>query len=235
MADPISIVGLGASVAGGISKVAGAGVNTQAQKLNIQGQMLQTMGQAFQHKVGAQQYEYQANINMYQAAVSMLNKQISKQNAAYARDVGEVEAQQEASKHRAEQGAMIASQGASGLSVSGASATRVREGMIEVGYYDQMQTRASAAKKAYGYEVEAVMHEAQADVYRYTAEMNEDQAKNELTAAKMTESTLGLQQQAMGLADTAGKFNMLGSIAGMAGSVADKWMAGKGLGMFGLG
>jgi len=233
MADPVSIIGLGASAVGGISKIAGAGVNASAQKLGIQGQMLQVMGQAFQHRVGAQQYQYQANISKYQAAVSLLNRDISKQNAAYARDVGEVKAQMVGMKHRAEQGEMIATQGSSGLSVAGGSATRVREGMIDIGYYDQMQTRASAAKTAYGYEIEATMHAAQADVYKYTAEMQEDQVKNELTAADMTESSMGILKQASSLADTSAGINIMGSIAGTAGSVADKWMAGKGLAMFG--
>ena len=233
MADPISIIGLGSTVIGGVSKIFGAKQNAEAKKLDIRGQMLQTMGAAFQHRVGAQQYEYQANISKYQAAVAELNKKISKQNAAYARDVGEVEAQQVGMKHRAEQGEMIAFQGASGLSVAGGSATRVREGMIEIGYYDQMQTRASAAKKAYGYEVEATMHGAQADVYRYTATMQEAQKDNELKAADMTEGALGMQKEAMGMAETSGTINMLGSLAGAAGSVADKWIQGKGLGMFG--
>ena len=232
MADPVSAIGLGSTVVGGISKIAGASNNTQAQKLAIQGKMQELMGAAFGHQVGAQQYQYQANISKYQAAVSLLNKQIAKNNAAYSRDVGEIEAQQVGMKSRAEQGEMIAFQGASGLSVAGGSATRVREGMIEVGYYDQMQTRASAAKKAYGYEVEATMHQAQADVYAYTAEMQEDQRDNELKAADMTMQGVGLQQQAMGLVEKAGTINILGSLAGTAGSVADKWQAGKGLAMF---
>jgi hypothetical protein len=231
MADPVSAIGLGASAVGGVSKIFGAKNNADAQKLAIQGKMLETMGAAFGHQVGAQQYQYQANISKYQAAVSLLNKQISKQNAAYARDVGEVSAQQVGMKSRAEQGEMIAFQGSSGLSVAGGSATRVREGMIELGYYDQMQTRASAAKTAYGYEIEATMHQAQADVYSYTAEMQEDQRDNELKAADMTMQAIPLQQQAMSLADTSGTLNIMGSLAGTAGSVADKWMAGKGLAM----
>src|SRR5215510_7675572 len=227
MADPISMVSLGSTAIGGVSKIMGAGTNAQAQKLGIQGQMMKVMGEAFQHSVGAQQYQYQANISKYQAAVSLLNRDISKQNAAYARDVGEVKAQMVGMKHRAEQGEMIATQGASGLSVAGGSATRVREGMIELGYYDQMQTRASAAKTAYGYEIEATMHEAQADVYKYTAEMQEDQRDNELTAANMTKQSMGILQQASNLADTSAGINIMGSIAGAAGSVADKWMGGK--------
>ena len=233
MADPVSIAGIGMTAIGGVSKMMGAKTNADAQKINIQGQMLQTIGAAFAHKAQAQQYQYEANINKYQAAVSLLNRDISKQNAAYARTVGEVQAQQIGMKGAAERGELIASQGASGLSVAGASAGRVREGMIEVNYYDQMQARASAAKKAYGYEIEATMHEAQSDVYRYTATMNESQRDNEMTAAKITESSLGMQQQAMGLADKQANISMLGSLAGTAGSVADKWIQGGGLGMFG--
>jgi|SRR5262245_1784367 len=232
MADPVSAISLGSTAVSGVSKIMGASNNAEAAKLGIKGKMLETMGAVFQHQVGAQQYQYQANISRYQAAVSLLNKQISKQNAAYARDVGEVQAQQVGMKSRAEQGEMIAFQGSSGLSVAGGSATRVREGMMELGYYDQMQVRSSAAKTAYGYEIEATMHQAQADVYSYTAEMQEDQRDNELKAADMTKQGLGLQQQAMDLADKSAGINIMGSIAGTAGSVADKWMAGKGLAMF---
>jgi len=234
MADPatMGVIGIGSSVMGGLTKAAGAKTNAQAQQLNIQGQMLQTIGAAFGQRVQAEQYLYEADINKYQSAVSLINRDIAKQNAAYSREVGEVEAQQVGMKAAAERGEMTAFQGASGLSVSGGSATRVREGMIEIGYYDQMQTRASAAKKAYGYEVEAAMHEAQSEVYRFTATENEFQSKMALTAANMTEQALPLQQQAMGIAQKAGDIGVMGSLVGAAGSVADKWVQGKGFGLF---
>jgi hypothetical protein len=228
MANPLGLVagavGIGSTIAGGAAQVAGAQANLQAQQLGIQGQMLQTLGTAFGFQTQAQQYEYQSNINKYQAGVAKVNEDIAKSNANYERDMGEVDAQQAGMKSRYELGEMKASQGASGIDVNSGSSTRVRESMIDLGYYNQTLIRSSAAKKAYGYEVEATQDEAQADVYRYTAAMNEDQAKNALTASDMTMKALPLQQQAMGVASQAASAQIAGSIAGTVGSVASKWL-----------
>jgi hypothetical protein len=235
MADPatMGMISMGSSVAGGLLGVKGATTNAEAQRLGIQGRMMETMAQAFGFKTQAQQYGYQSNINKYQAAVAEQNKIISKANASYARDVGEVEAQQSGMKSRRDLGEMIASQGASGLDVNKGTGTKVRESMIDIGYYNQALIRSSAAKKAYGYEVEATEHEAQADVYRYTAQMNEDQAKNALMAADYTMQALPLQQRAMSLADTTESLGIMGSLVSATGSVASKWIQGKNMGMWG--
>lgn len=224
----MAAVGIGSSVLSGITGAMGAKNNADAQKLNIQGQLMSAMGQAFQMDVQARQYDYSADINKYQAAVAEINRDIAKQNAAYSRDVGEVEAQQAGMKHHAEQSEMIVAQGASGLSVGGTSATRVRESMIELGYQDQATIRASAAKKAYGYEVEATMDQAQSDVYKFTAEVNEDQARLARTAAGMTRSNAtSMAASATSLAESAGTIGVLGSLVGATGSVANKWMQYK--------
>lgn len=235
MADPATMGGIsiGSSVLGGIFGAKGAANNAEAQKLGIQGQMLQTMGQAFGFEVQAQQYEYAANIAKYQAGVAEINRDIAKGNATYSRDAGEVEAQQAGMKSRADLGEMTAAQGASGLDVNVGSAGRVRESMIELGSYNQALIRSSAAKKAYGYEVEATQDQAQADIYRYTGKMNEDQAANALTAADMTRKALPLQQQAMGLAEESGTIGILGSLVGASGSVANKWLKGSEMKMWG--
>ena len=226
-------VSIGSSILGGVSKAASAGINAEAQKIGIQGQMLQTMGQAFGFKAQAQQSRYTANINKYQAGVAELNKEIAKSNANYSRDLGEVEASQAGMKAHADLGEMIAHQGASGISVSSGSSAKVRESMVEIGKYTQDVIRSSAAKKAYGYDVEAAQYGAQADVYRYTAEQNEAQATNAMTAAGITEKSLSLQQSAMGLVDTAKTVNIVGSLVGTAGSVADKWSEGSFKGLTG--
>jgi hypothetical protein len=218
---------LGSTVLGGVTKAMGASSNADAQRINIRGQMLQTMGQAFGFKAQAQQSTYQANINKYQAGVADINKEIAKGNANYSRDIGEVEAQQAGMKAHADMGEMIATQGSSGISVNSGSSTRVRESMVEIGQYTQSVIRSSAAKKAYGYEVEAMQYGAQADVYRYTATMNEAQAENAMTAAGITEKAYGLQEQAMSNVGKAEGIGILGSLVGTAGSVANKWSEGS--------
>lgn len=228
MAEPMSMISLGSTVASGIMGIGKAKTQADAQRLNIQGQLMKAMGEAFGMEVQAQQYGYEANKNRYQAAVADLNKEISEGNAAYAREVGEVEAQQAGMKSRAELGEMTAAQGASGLDVNVGSAVKVRESMIEIGDYTQKIVRASAAKKAYGYDVEAMQYGAQADVYRYTATQNEAQAGESLKGAAMVRRTATTQAgEATSLAGRAEGLNIMGSIVGTAGSVADKWTSGS--------
>jgi hypothetical protein len=220
-------ISLGSSLLGGVTKMMGASTNADAQKINIRGQMMQTMAQAFGFQAQAQQSTYEANKNRYQAGVADINKEIAAANAFYSRDVGEVEAQQAGMKAHSDMGEMIAQQGASGLSVNSGSSTKVRESMAEIGKYTQDVIRSSAAKKAYGYEVEAAQYGAQAEIYRYTAKQNEAQAENAITASNMTKSSLGLQQEAMSNVDTAKNINIMGSLVGTAGSVANKWSEGS--------
>jgi hypothetical protein len=228
MASPVAI---GTSIAGGIFGAMGAQTKAQGEQLNITGQMIGTIGKAFQFDVESQNYKWKSGVEEYQAAVARNNKLIAEQNANYERDVGEVTAQQLGMKQAWERGQMIAQQGASGLSVSGASAERVRAGMIDVGYHEQAITRANAAHVAYGYEVQATQFEAEAAIHSSTAEMDKIQADNATTAANITRQALPLQQAAMDLSKTAGTIGVLSSLTGAAGSVAGKWMQGSFQGM----
>jgi hypothetical protein len=169
-----------------------------------------------------------------------MNKNVALQNANYERDVGEIDATQAGMKSRAELAQAKAGQGASGIDVNSESSTAVRESMIELGNYDQMMIRSNAARKAYGYEVEASEAGAQADLYRYSSAMNLTQKANALTAAGMTEALLPIQQQSMALAGQAGQLSAQGSMISAAGSVASKWIQGvqlfggsSGLNLFG--
>jgi len=228
MADPISMgvmgaIGIGGTILGGVSKVAGAAITAQGQQLSIQGQMLNTIGKAFQYDVEAQEYRYKSEEEQYLAAVSKMNQQIALQNANYERDKGEVEASAQGMQDRYARGATLASQAASGIDVNSGSSTAVRESMVELSQYNQALIRANAAKVAYGYDVEATQHEAQAAIHTMTAALDTAQAQNATTAAGITRAALPLEQQAYNLAGTAGTINMLGSIASTAGSVATKW------------
>jgi hypothetical protein len=228
MAAPVAI---GTSIAGGIFGAMGAKTKAAGEQLNIQGQMIGTMGKAFQFDVESQNYKWKAGVEEYQAEVARRNKIIAQQNAEYERTTGEVTASQLGMKQAWERGQMMAQQGASGLSVSGKSAERVRAGMIDVGYNEQAITRANAAHVAYGYEVQATQFEAEAAIHSSTAEMDKVQAENATTAANITRAALPLQQAAMDLSKTAGNIGVLSSLTGAAGSVAGKWMQGSFQGM----
>jgi len=205
----------------------GASVNADAQKIGIQGQMMQTMAQAFGFQAQAQQSTYEANKSRYLAGVADINKEIAKANANYVRDMTEEEVSDAAMKMRSDKGEMVAQMGASGIAVNSGSSARVLDSMTDISQHTQEVMRASGAKKAYGYEVEAVQYGSQADIYRYTAQQQDAQAENAITASDMTKSSLGLQRQAMSNVDTAKNVNILGSLVGTAGSVANKWTEGS--------
>jgi hypothetical protein len=228
MAAPVAI---GTSIAGGIFGAMGAQTKAQGEQNQIAGQMIGTMGKAFQFDVESQNYKWKSGVEEYQAAVARNNKIIAQQNAQYERDTGEVTASQLGMKQAWERGQMMTQQGASGLSVSGKSAERVRSGMIAVGYNEQAITRANAAHVAYGYEVQATQFEAEAAIHSTTAEMDKVQAENATTAANITRAALPLQSAAMDLSKTAGTIGVLSSLTGAAGSVAGKWMQGSFQGM----
>ena len=171
MAAPVAIGGMAAQVARSI---------------------IGAMGSAYQGQA-------QANMYTYQAGVAQLNTTIEKQNADYARASGEVEAQQSGMKTRFQVGSERAAQGGSGLDVNTGSPLAVRESTQEVGAEDTAIVRSNAARRAYGYEVEAAQSTAQA----------------------------GLDLMSATTAKTAGNIGAVSSLLGGAGSVASKWMGYK--------
>src|SRR5215467_2711732 len=228
MANPLSLIGLGVSTAatiqGGKLQQEAAGVQAQGAITQIQGQIMQTIAEACGMQVEATQYAYQAQAARYKAAVADVNANIADQNAAYERDVGDIVASQEGMKTRADVGAMKASQGASGIDVNSGSSVHVRESMIELGTYDEMTTRTSAARKAFAYGVEAMQDRSQADLYRYESSMNLAQKQNALTAAGMTMDAIPIQQHAAALAGEAGAIGAQAAMINTVGSVASKWL-----------
>jgi hypothetical protein len=235
MASPAVMagVGMGASALGGIFGAQGAEVSAKGQQLGIQGQILNTVGQIFGLQTKAQQYGYSANIADYQAGVAKVNADIAAQNASYARDVGEVSAEQAGMKAKADIGSMTAHQAASGIDIESGSSQNVRTSMVEIGQYSEAMIRANAAKQAYGYEVEEMQDKSQADLYTYTAGIDRTQAANTMAAAGLAEQAIPLEQQAYGLAGQAGDIGAMASLVGGAGSVASKWSSASKLGMFG--
>jgi hypothetical protein len=101
----------------------------------------------------------------YQANIARMNAQIAQQNAAYEVNLGEVQAQQQGMKTKSIIGQTKAVQGASGLDLNSGSAMEVRASEAELGAADQATIRSNAARRAYGFQVEAAQDEAQASLY----------------------------------------------------------------------
>lgn len=173
MADPatLAMASMGATAGGGV--------------LDAVGKLM---------KGGADASAYQ-----YQAGVARINEQIAKGNADYERHVGEVQAQREGMKTAQDIGSTKAGQAGSGLDVSSGSGAAVRDTQLEVGQYDQALIRSNAARKAYGFEVEATSEEAK---------------------ARMADSAASKSK-------TAGVLGALGSLISAGGSVAGKWIQYK--------
>lgn len=150
--------------------------------------------------------EGQAKSNMYnyQASVAKINEDIAKQNATYAKEVGEREAQKLGMKGRYEVGQAKALQSGRGLDVNTGSNAAVRDSMEMVSAHEQAVARANSAKKAYGYEVEAVSQRAQGTMSR-------------MAAAD---------------AERAGELGFYTSLLGTASSVSSKWLQGSRAGVY---
>lgn len=170
MADPVTLAGIsgGATVAGSITGAIGSLMSGEAN----------------------------AGMYKYQSGIARINQQIAKQNADYSRKVGEVEAQTSGMKTKAQIGTIKTAQAASGLDINKGSADDVRDSQHEIGAYDQGIIRSNAARRAYGYEVEAAKDVAQAGAYDRAASNAKD----------------------------AGVIGAISSILGGAGSVSSKWL-----------
>jgi hypothetical protein len=149
------------------------------------------------------QANYQTN--MYQAGVAAINRRISLQNADYERRMGEVEAQQVGLRHGQIIGRQRAAQGASGIDVNTGTAPMLRESQHDVSRQDQRVTRANAARRAYGHEIEAMSAEHSENLYRMAGTNAVRAAENRATS----------------------------SLLSGASSVASRWTSGYQTGMFG--
>lgn len=131
----------------------------------------------------------------YQSGVAKINQQLKKQDAEYARDVGEVEAQQAGMRTRGAVGSTRAAQGARGIDVNTGSAADIRKSQIDLGQQDERIIRSNAARRAYGFEVEGMNQGVQANIYGMAAKD----------------------------AGSAGAIKGAGTLISTAGTVASKW------------
>ena len=176
MAAPLAVVGIGSAIAGSATSALGAAFTGSAQ----------------------------ANMYNYQAAVANMNSQIAKQNADYEVALGEQRTQKVAMASQARTGTITAGAGASGLDINSGSKSEVIASSEKLGQYDEAIQRSDAARRAYGYEVEAADFTAQG----------------------------ALDTAAASTSKTAAEFNVAKSIIGGVGSVADKWYSGVQSGIF---
>lgn len=111
-----------------------------------------------------EQGQAQQNMYNYKAQVARINQQVNKQNAAWALQAGETQAQERGLHARQAIASQKTVQSASGFDVNSGSNQRVREDMSSVSAFEQNTLRWDAAKTAYGYEIKAVSDEAESNL-----------------------------------------------------------------------
>lgn len=179
MTAPLAIASMGASLVGGL---------------------LQAKGQK-------QSAEAQSEMYNYQAQVAKINSDIDKQNADYAINQGEQQAQIEGLKAGQVMGQIKVGQAASGFDVNTGSNADVQASQRKVTGIDLDTIRSNASKTAYDYNVKSVMDINQA----------------------------GLDTMAATNASQAGDIAVASTLVSTAGSVSSKWLQANQSGVFGSG
>jgi len=107
----------------------------------------------------------------YLQGVAKANARVNAQNAQYERQVGEIRAQRVGMAGQQRESQIVATQGASNLSVASGSQKQVQESQRTATQMDEATERANALRRAYGYQVRETQDLAQAKMYGRTAAM----------------------------------------------------------------
>lgn len=157
---------------------------------------------AISSAIGGQDQQQMFN---YQAGVATLNAQISRQNATYATQVGEHQAENAGLQGGQRLGKIKAAQGASGLDVNSGSSKQVQTSQAEITSMDTTAIRSNAARTAFNYSNQAQGFEAQAQA-----------------------DTIAGKNARM-----AGLIGAGSSLLSSAASVSSEWLRGQQLGLWG--
>lgn len=141
----------------------------------------------------------QSNMYNYQAGIALANASVAKQDAQYALQSGEVQAQQYGMRTRAQVGATKVGYAAGNISAASGSAKNVIASETAIGQQNQGIVRADAAKRAYGFNVAAA---------------------GDVATAGADEVGAATSREASGI-------NMASTILGGVSSVSSKWSQGQ--------
>lgn len=155
---------------------------------------------------GGAMAEGEANAEMYgfKAGLARRNAEIAKENADYTRWSGEYDRMRYGMKAGAERSAIRTQRAASGFDVNTGSNADIEASHVMVSDMDMAMIHNNAARKAYGYEMQAEQELAQANIY--------DRAGRN--------------------AKTAAKYKAASTLIAGASSVSNKWLDGSRTGIF---
>jgi len=176
MAAPLAIIGIGATLVGGLVSARGAMAKGQAD---------------------------QAMYN-YQAGVAQMNAQIARKNAEYSVTVGGSQAYAKGLEYGQRVGQMKANQGGSNVDVGSGSSKGVRDDTTKVAQFDQKLIRENAAKKAYGHLVEESTRTAEVGANQAAGRFAKEAGETNALASIL--GTVGSVAGKWGSASNAGMF-----------------------------
>ena len=125
----------------------------------------------------------------YQSQVEQNNAIIAQQNAQWAAQAGNAQAEQKQLETRAKVGGILASQAAAGIDVNSGSAVDVKSSASELGELDAINIRSNAARTAYGYNVQSSSDQNQSQLD--TFEGNADAEAGDIKAGGSVLSAVG--------------------------------------------
>lgn len=108
--------------------------------------------------------EARARAGRFNREVALINSQAAEHNAELAAGAAEAQAGIQSQKNRAQIGAIIANQGASGVDIDSGSSLDVRSSAAELGELNALTVRSNAIKEAYGYQAQSKNYEAEASL-----------------------------------------------------------------------
>lgn len=169
-----------------------------------------TIASAASSAVGSiQQGNAASGAASYNSKVAAQNADIAMQNSYLVGAQGDADVGIQGAKNKAQVGATIANQGASGVDVNSGSAVAVRQSEAKIGMLNELNIRSQAAQKAYGFQTQAASDTAQ-------SQLDASQAKSAKTAGYIGAATSvlgGIAQASMYsklLADTSPVGNLTG-------------------------
>lgn len=121
------------------------------------------------------QGQSQAAAAKYNAQVASNNAQVATQNSQFAGAEGEQNVNAQGMKNRAQMGALVANEGASGVDVDSGSSLQTRESQAQTGMLNELNIRSQAVRQAYGFQTQAVSDLGQES-------LDKAQSKNDSTA-----------------------------------------------------
>lgn len=133
------------------------------------------------------QGQQQAAADKANAQIAENNSTVALQNASFAAQEGNSNAEAQGLKNRAEAGSLLASQGASGVDINSESSTSTRNSQDLLGNLDVATIRSNAARQAYGYETQSTSFKNQSAI-------DNSSAKNAITSSYINAASSLLKQ-----------------------------------------